>query len=147
MLKKNTFVIIITLLIGIQGFAQEIVTGLHVNQVVRERALANDQQNPYAHYGFSDAGLDTIPMNLPFLDDFSALGVFPSSQRWIDRFAFENDDFPIFPVNVGAMTDKLFYKVPLGILGNLVDSIMIRKKVEGIFIHREKALNQLFPGK
>ncbi len=45
------------------------------------------------------------------------------------------------------MTDKLYYKVPMGILGNLVDSMMIRKKVEGIFIHREKALNQLFPGK
>ncbi len=45
------------------------------------------------------------------------------------------------------MTDKLYYKVPFGFLGKIVDRIMIRKKVEGIFTHREKALLRLFPGR
>ena len=44
------------------------------------------------------------------------------------------------------MTDRLFYKVPFGFLGNLLDKIMIRKKVEGIFSYREKVLLKLFPG-
>ncbi|MFZ4520696.1 MAG: SRPBCC family protein [Bacteroidales bacterium] len=38
------------------------------------------------------------------------------------------------------MTDKLFYKVPLGIFGNLLDILFIHKKVKGIFKYREKYL-------
>jgi ligand-binding SRPBCC domain-containing protein len=43
------------------------------------------------------------------------------------------------------MTDKLFYKVPLGIFGNLLDRVFIHKQVEGIFKYRGKFLaeNQL----
>jgi ligand-binding SRPBCC domain-containing protein len=44
------------------------------------------------------------------------------------------------------MTDKLYYKVPMGFIGVLLDRIFIREKVEGIFTHREKVLLQLFPG-
>lgn len=40
------------------------------------------------------------------------------------------------------MTDKLFYKVPLGIFGNLLDRMFIHKQVEGIFKYREKFLSE-----
>ena len=46
------------------------------------------------------------------------------------------------------MTDKLFYKVPLGVIGNLLDRMFIYKKVLGIFEYRKKVLeaqNSLFP--
>jgi ligand-binding SRPBCC domain-containing protein len=35
------------------------------------------------------------------------------------------------------MTDKLFYKVPLGFFGNLLDLLFIQNKVKGIFEHRK----------
>jgi ligand-binding SRPBCC domain-containing protein len=44
------------------------------------------------------------------------------------------------------MTDVLYYKVPFGLLGTLVNSIMVRKKVQGIFSFREEKLKDLFPG-
>ena len=39
------------------------------------------------------------------------------------------------------MTDKLFYKVPAGAIGNLLDHLFIHKKVNGIFQHRKTFLD------
>jgi ligand-binding SRPBCC domain-containing protein len=41
------------------------------------------------------------------------------------------------------MTDRLFYKVP-GIFGRILDRLLVRKKVEGIFAYRTEALEGLF---
>ena len=38
------------------------------------------------------------------------------------------------------MTDKLFYKVPYGVFGSLLDRLFIHKKVLGIFEFRKKFL-------
>ena len=38
------------------------------------------------------------------------------------------------------MTDKLFYKVPLGAFGNMLDRMFIRNRVEDIFEFRKKYL-------
>jgi hypothetical protein len=79
-------------------FAQEVLTGLQVNPAVRESALTN---------GFMTQGKpanDTVPVALPFMDDFSINAIFPSSERWADRFGFVNTDFPINPVNLGVVT-------------------------------------------
>ena len=103
-LMRRLVVNLIAVLVCLQGFSQEIITGLYRNPVVQAKFAEISRQDPYAHYGFSAGDLDTIPVNMPFIDDFSALDVFPSDQRWIDRYAFENDDFPVFPVNIGAMT-------------------------------------------
>ncbi|MFZ4521925.1 MAG: T9SS type A sorting domain-containing protein [Bacteroidales bacterium] len=92
------FVIFLFLVAGITGFPQEILTGLQFNPVVKAKALASDRMN------YLKAGTDTIPVGLPFFDDFSSEGVFPAASRWIDRYAYENDDLPVFPVNQGAMT-------------------------------------------
>jgi ligand-binding SRPBCC domain-containing protein len=35
------------------------------------------------------------------------------------------------------MTDKLLYKVPFGVFGNLLDVLLIQKKVKGIFEYRK----------
>lgn len=42
------------------------------------------------------------------------------------------------------MTDRLFYKVPFGILGKSADALFVRAKVNRIFSYREKILKQLF---
>lgn len=93
------FLIIIGFLcIWVGGFAQEIVTGLQFNPMVKAKALELNRMD------YLKAGTDTIPIAIPFFDDFSANDVFPSSDRWIDHYAFENDDLPVYPVNLGAMT-------------------------------------------
>lgn len=42
------------------------------------------------------------------------------------------------------MKDTVDYELPMGILGDLVNSIMVRKKVESIFSYRYQVLEQLF---
>jgi hypothetical protein len=91
-------IIFISLYLGVAGFAQEILTGLQFNPAVKARVIEHTRMD------YLNAGLDTIPVSIPFFDDFSANDVFPSDQRWIDHFAFENDDMPVYPINLGAMT-------------------------------------------
>lgn len=43
------------------------------------------------------------------------------------------------------MHDILYYSAPLGFIGKLADLIFIRKKVEQIFVYREKRIEELFP--
>ena len=64
-------------------FAQEVLNELQFNPVVMEKA-----HQPAL---FKAAGLDTIPVGLPFFDDFSSNSTFPSYDRWIDRTTFVTD--------------------------------------------------------
>jgi hypothetical protein len=92
--------LIITAFIGLQ-FAlngQEILSGLEINPVVKQKFLEQGWLKSTIN------GLDTIPMTVPFFDDFQDQTVFPDQERWIDRYAFVNTDIPIYPVNLGAVT-------------------------------------------
>ena len=91
-------IILISLVAVMAGFTQEVVRGMQFNPMVKAKAMELQRMN------YSNSGSDTIPVNIPFFDDFSGNNVFPSPDRWIDRFAYENDDLPVFPVNLGAMT-------------------------------------------
>jgi len=42
------------------------------------------------------------------------------------------------------MTDLLYYRLPLGFLGKIINSLYVRKKVNGIFNYRATVLNKLF---
>lgn len=81
---------------GLSG--QEILSGLEINPVVKQKFLEEERLKE------NRSGLDTIPMTLPFFDDFHEPTVFPSQERWIDRYAFVNTDIPVYPVNLGAVT-------------------------------------------
>lgn len=43
------------------------------------------------------------------------------------------------------MTDILHYRIPLGLVGKLLGAMFIDSKVNGIFEHRTKVLEQMFP--
>lgn len=45
------------------------------------------------------------------------------------------------------MTDIVNYAIPLGILGRMMNSIMISNEIEKIFSYREKKIAELFPTK
>lgn len=48
------------------------------------------------------AVMDTLA--LPFFDDFANSFMFPDSTKWIDKFAFINNDFSIDPISYGVAT-------------------------------------------
>jgi ligand-binding SRPBCC domain-containing protein len=51
-------------------------------------------------------------------------------------------------VNGGVeMRDILYYSVPFGFLGNIVDWIFVRRKIYKIFNFREKRIKGIFPAK
>jgi hypothetical protein len=80
------------------GVAQEYLTGMQENPVVKAR------MGELHRLKAASAETDTIPVGLPFFDDFSEDYIFPSADRWIDQDGFVNDDYPVFPVNIGALT-------------------------------------------
>jgi hypothetical protein len=77
--------------------AQEVVTGLQFNPVVKAQFLKNKMLK-------LETGEDTIPITLPFYDDFSGNEVFPSPLRWIDQYGFVNTDYPVYPIDRGVVT-------------------------------------------
>ncbi len=97
MIKRGLVIGFVYCVSSISGFSQEILTGLQVNPAVK---AAVENTNTMR----SLKGSDTIPISMPFFDDFSANLVFPSPDRWIDRYTFQNTDFPVFPINIGALT-------------------------------------------
>lgn len=45
------------------------------------------------------------------------------------------------------MTDIVHYEVPMGMLGDLLNRLFIRSKIQGIFDYRTQKLESLFPKK
>jgi len=97
--KQFLIIIFITFTTAFTGIAQEVLRGLQVNPVVKAKM---EQQT--ASKDYLKAATDTIPITIPFFDDFSANNVFPSADRWVDHFGFENDNLAVYPINLGAMT-------------------------------------------
>ncbi len=96
-MRKLTLLVFL-LLTGLTALPQEVLTGLQFNPVVQEKA----REMKYLKEGTT--GLDSIPMQLPLFDDFSKGGVYPSPLRWIDFDTYVNTDFPVNPINIGAVT-------------------------------------------
>lgn len=42
------------------------------------------------------------------------------------------------------MSDKLIYGVPFGIIGQIANELVVKKQTNDIFIHREKAVEEMF---
>lgn len=42
------------------------------------------------------------------------------------------------------MIDKIYYSLPLGVLGKIAHYLFVRKQLEGIFNYREKKIVELF---
>jgi len=59
-------------------------------------------------------------------------------QLWHHQHIFESTDAGV------SMTDIITYKPPFGILGNLLNSLFIKKQLNAIFDYRKKVMEQLF---
>lgn len=80
-------------------FSQEQLSGLSSNPVIKHELKSID---------ITDMGIRNFEypraLHLPFFDDFHTANIFPDTARYIDKYAFINDDFPYRSVNIGAAT-------------------------------------------
>ncbi len=96
-MKKLLTGIVLIFIIQSLALGQEIITDLQFNPFLKGRASSTLNTK-------STKSQDHIPLQLPFIDDFSTGGIYPDSSRWVDKFAYVNDDFPKFPISVGVAT-------------------------------------------
>ena len=69
---------------------------------------------------------------------------FVDEQRF-GPYSFWHHQHFIKPVPGGVeMTDIVHYKIPLGILGRVMNTLFIKKQLDGIFRYRHKKLDELF---
>lgn len=59
-------------------------------------------------------------------------------RMWHHEHHFEEKDGKVL------MVDKVSYKIPLGILGHIAQSLFIKNQLKGIFEFRKKALEEKF---
>lgn len=45
------------------------------------------------------------------------------------------------------MKDEVKYQLPFGVIGKIVHQVLVRKKIENIFIYRAQVLKKIFPTK
>ncbi len=78
--------------------AQEVLTGLPSNNVIRQRIL-----NEKKSLSFKSSRLSPL-LTLPFFDDFTASRVFPDAHRWVEKAVFVNNSFCYLPPNQWVAT-------------------------------------------
>ncbi|NVO03635.1 MAG: T9SS type A sorting domain-containing protein [Bacteroidetes bacterium] len=97
-MKRIPITLLLILGICFSVFSQEIITGLGSNVQIKEKIKAQGKLN------ISNSPKTTTYLNLPFVDDFSKLNVFPDSSLWSDKFAFINADYALHPPTLGVAT-------------------------------------------
>ncbi len=90
--KKIFFTILISIVI-IQTNAQEIITGLNRNHMVKQ-----------SESFVKNILIDYPPVTIPFIDDFSNYTIFPNPNLWIDNYVFINSNYTTFPPTIGVAT-------------------------------------------
>ena len=100
---KYFFISILICLLAVNLPAQEILTGLPVNPIIK---LAPPQQQKAFEQNFLKSSKLEIPqpVTLPFFDDFKQPGIFPDTARWMNNDVYINSDFALFPPSWGAAT-------------------------------------------
>jgi Secretion system C-terminal sorting domain len=99
MRRKYTLPLLLLLhIVPLSVFAQEVLMPMDNNPVIKNYLKTNGIQ---AAYRLQTPG-DTLA--LPFVDDFSESGIYPSSERWVDNKVFINSDVPRVMPTVGAAT-------------------------------------------
>lgn len=72
-------------------------------------------------------------------------GVYFVDEQRFGPYSFWHHKHFIKPVAGGVeMTDIVHYKIPLGFIGRALNSLFIKKQLEGIFNYRHEQLGKLF---
>lgn len=95
MVKQIFLYFVFLILLLVNSFSQEVVTGLQSNYSITKN-LKNHRINKAL------TAADTL--NLPFFDDFSGQSVFPDPARWVDDFVFINNTYSNKQITEGVAT-------------------------------------------
>ena len=91
-LAKDLFVLVMLILSTLDTMAQhELLTPMYGNPKLKEYLLKHP-----ASANKMGALIDTV--DLPFVDDFSYEGVYPTADLWTDNDVFVNGQFPRNPI-------------------------------------------------
>ncbi len=81
--------------------------------------------------------ITVVEKNKHFIDN----QLFGPYTLWHHKHFFEENDKGIL------MTDLVHYALPLGILGRLMNFLVVKKQLKTIFDYRTQKINELFPQK
>ncbi len=93
--KCRYLVILVPFLLSQVLNGQEIVTGLLSNPVIRD--FRNNQS-------FTKGAPVNDTLELPFFEDFTNEGPFPSSEKWSDQHVYINNNYPVNQISRGVAT-------------------------------------------
>ncbi|MFA4851432.1 MAG: T9SS type A sorting domain-containing protein [Bacteroidales bacterium] len=93
-MKNKIFLLLALFAFPALSFSQEILTGLYTNPVVKAN-FKSIKAKP---------AKSNMMLTLPFFDDFSGSGIFPSDSLWADKNVFINSSYPVSPPTVGVAT-------------------------------------------
>lgn len=99
MKKYLQFLLPVIYMIPVHVFAQEVVVPLEYNPSIKSYIAKNGVQA-----AFRSQVLPGDTLELPFNEDFSEAGIYPSAARWLDNKVFVNSDLPRVMPTVGAAT-------------------------------------------
>lgn len=77
------------------SYSQEVVTGLSSNRLLKSYA----ERNPRSY-----AALLSVPLELPFFDDFSGRSYYPDPGKWTDDLVFINNTYSDKQITCGIAT-------------------------------------------
>lgn len=103
-MMRKLFLILSLFAVAKIGFGQEILSGIQVNESVRQKAaaIAADDKNGI---NLKRGVQENAPLQLPFFDDFTTTNVYPNEANWLyGKSVFVNKDFPEFPPTQNAAT-------------------------------------------
>lgn len=94
MQKRLTLNIAVILIFSSALMGQEVVTGLQTNRELSGKIKTRERSK----------AVSSVPVNLPFFDDFSGKSVIPSSRLWSDDYAFINNTYSDKQPTLGIAT-------------------------------------------
>ena len=93
---KNIFLFFFSLFFFLTLHAQEVITGMSENSVIKQYLTQNPSQVVKSQR--------STAVKMPFIDDFSRNFVYPNSQLWEDFFVYVNDGCGIGAPTIGCAT-------------------------------------------
>ena len=91
-----------------------------------------------------------LGIKLPWVTEITKVkdkSYFIDEQRFGPYAFWHHKHFFEATANGVKMTDVVHYGLPLGILGRIMNTLLVKGKLTEIFAHREKMVNQLFNSK
>jgi hypothetical protein len=85
------------MVLGYSVYAQEFLTGIGTNVQIMKQAQQYKQC-------FTNGKADPKPILLPFFEDFSNYTGYPNENLFVDKQAYVNNTFPVYPPTIGVVT-------------------------------------------